>query len=276
MGSKRGARRRGVDWLWRGIAAFGAGALALWGCGTSVVDETGSGAASSSSTTSPAGSGGATGSMTTTGPLSGTGGNVTTTTTGSGGAGGGGAGPGGAGVGGAGPGGAGAGGSPACVGGSPPTPDATAVSDPPEQVTMVSTGTVLHKELDGFPNYGATDTACDVLYDGNAAAWVFTVPNVAFTSATLALSLSADDHASVPIDQYALDVWSDGTCVFAGPAPITHGMPFGSIFTTWSELDLPVTPTPGGTFQVTVANRSMTGSPVDWIAVDWIELRLTP
>jgi hypothetical protein len=133
---------------------------------------------------------------------------------------------------------------------------------------------VLHKELDGYPNYGAADAAADILDDGQTAAWVFTVPNVAITSATLALSLSADDHAAVPISDYTMDLWTQNSCVFSGLAPVTHGMPFASQFTTWSELDLPASVTPGGTFKVTLSNTSMTGDPNDWIAVDWIELRL--
>jgi hypothetical protein len=175
-------------------------------------------------------------------------------------------------------GGGGAGGAPnagTCEGTAAPPANAVSASDPPPTEMQTSTSIVLRKELAGYPNYGVADSACDITYDGDADAWMFQVPNVPISSATLALSVVADDHASVPLDGYFCQVWAGNSCVFGDQAPVMHGAPFNADFSDWSELDVPVTVTPGNFLIVTFANRSTTGVASDWIGIDWIELRLT-
>jgi len=55
---------------------------------------------------------------------------------------------------------------------------------------------VMRKELNGYAKYGA-DGSADVVYEGEVENWTFQVPNVAIANATLAMSISADDHPSV-------------------------------------------------------------------------------
>ena len=156
-----------------------------------------------------------------------------------------------------------------------PSPDATFVSDPPANEGMTPDGMVLHKELSGYSNYGVLDAAADILYDGQTAQWVFEVPYVTISAATVVVSVSADDHYGVPISSYACELWAGDACVAEDPLPVMHGTPYASVFTAWYELTLPVVPPRGGVLVVTLSNLSKTADPLDWLAADWVELRLT-
>lgn len=147
-------------------------------------------------------------------------------------------------------------------------------SDPVPELSGDADSVVLHKELDGYPNYGTADDAADVLYDGETDRWVFDVPNLSITSVVLAFSMSADAHYQVPISSYAAQIWIGDTCTAELPLPVTHGMPYDDTFYTWTELALPAQATAGTELTVTMTNLSSTADPLDWIAVDWIELRL--
>lgn len=87
-------------------------------------------------------------------------------------------------------------------------------------------------------------------------------------SARLVLSMIADDHAT-PASDYRYIVQS-----FDTPIPLPHGLPAVAPFTNWIEVAVPVDVTPAETLTVTLTNASR-ASPHDWIAVQWIELRLT-
>ena len=134
--------------------------------------------------------------------------------------------------------------------------------------------TVLHKELNGFPNYGVVDSAADIVYEGNVERWTFQVPTGAFVSAKLALSLSADDHGSGAATSYRFDVWTNQECVAGNEGALTYGAPFAAQFNSWKEVDFPISVLPGQQLVVTLMNRSTTGGSTNWIGVDWVELRM--
>jgi hypothetical protein len=155
--------------------------------------------------------------------------------------------------------------------GTPPAPNATAVSNPVPTQTTTATGVVLHMALDGFGNYGTTG-ASDIVYEGQVGAWTFAVPNVTIKSASVVASMVADDHGT-PISEYSFALWS-ADCEYSGVA-LPHGSPFASIFTDWVAVNDQASLTAGATYTVTIDNTSTTGSSTDWIAVEWIELRIT-
>jgi hypothetical protein len=95
---------------------------------------------------------------------------------------------------------------------------------------------VMRKELNGYAKYGA-DGSADVVYEGEVENWTFQVPNVAIANATLAMSISADDHPSYAIDLYHCDIWANSNCVFSDQMPANHGQPFASVFNDWVESD---------------------------------------
>ena len=88
---------------------------------------------------------------------------------------------------------------PSCTdGGTPPSPDALYLSDPPVTESTTTTGYVLFKQLDAFPNYGATDDAADILYTGDVGSWTFAIPTGTIVSARAVASMVADDGGSAP------------------------------------------------------------------------------
>jgi hypothetical protein len=160
-----------------------------------------------------------------------------------------------------------------CEAGTAPGATATSVSNPAATQTTTSNGLVLHKELNGFANYGSQDGAADVLYDGQVGAWTFAIPSVTIKSAALVVSVVADDHAGVPTSEYSFRMWV-GSCSYEGPS-LPHGSPADTRFTNWVPVTEVATPTPGTSFTLTIANSSTTGSTgINWIGIDWVELRL--
>jgi hypothetical protein len=163
---------------------------------------------------------------------------------------------------------------PACQSATAPSPNATWYSDPLQLILPMSTSTTLRKDLDGYPSYGVQDGKADIAYDHEPAAWTFQVPNIPFSSATLALSVIADP-SSEPISQYVGEIWAEDVCLFAGnPVPYHGTYDPNYIGTNWTEIDLPVTVTPGTNATITFVNRSNTADPNNWFAIDWIEIRL--
>jgi hypothetical protein len=109
------------------------------------------------------------------------------------------------------------------------------------------------------------------VYSGQAGVWTFSVPPIPVLSATVVMSIVADDGTALDAD-YAYVVWS-GVCSYPSTSPPPHGTPFHSPFTDWEQIAEPASVTSGGTYTVTIENTS--SLPVtDWIGVDWIELRI--
>lgn len=146
------------------------------------------------------------------------------------------------------------------------------VSAPTPTNTSTQNGYTLHMELDGFANYGATDTAADLVYTGQTAAWTFDVPAGSIASATIAVSLIADDSTASPAGGYKYDLWS-GQCESATPTVLPHGNPPNTVFTNWVEVDEPAYPQGGAPFTVELSNIT-DGTSTNWIGIDWIELRV--
>lgn len=152
-------------------------------------------------------------------------------------------------------------------------------SNPVPTVSSNPTETILHMELNGFPDYGVPDHAADIAYTGESNTWTFTLPeplNAAdFSSAFFRASLVADDHYGYDPSLYAFNIHTNGNLVYSGPAGLAHGTPLQSVFENWSEQDFPIQlPLQTEmTFSLTNTSGVLEG---EWIAIDWIELHLTP
>jgi hypothetical protein len=164
-----------------------------------------------------------------------------------------------------------------CVG-SPPAATATYLTDPGATQTATTKGYVLHKELNAYNNYGATDCKADILYSGQVGVWTFPVPSGNILSATVVVSVTAndpEDHDAgpYPASAYSFRLWSSG-CEYVSAHQLSHGQPFNACFTNWTQLSYPATVTPGATYVVTMDNASQLPT-TEWIGVDWVELRVT-
>jgi hypothetical protein len=165
--------------------------------------------------------------------------------------------------------------SPTCVSSNAPSPSGTShVSDPTATETTNANGYVLHKALAGYPNYGTGDDSADILYTGSVGAWTFAIPGGgAIVSATVVVSVAADDNSAGAAAGYSFNLWSS-SCVFTDSGDFSHGAPFNAEFTNWAQRSYPAEVTPGGTFVVTMANTSSVAS-TNWIGVEWLELQVT-
>ena len=153
-------------------------------------------------------------------------------------------------------------------------------SDPAPTLSTTGSISVLHKELDAYPNYGVRDRAADIVYSGESACWHFDrhdAPGTHGDAAQFVLSLALDDHYGRPASDYVgtikvNDQTTSGHVVELG---VQHGVPFGSVFTNWKTVSFPVF---GLHRHYVLCIQNMTPGPVgdDWIAVDWIELQLIP
>jgi hypothetical protein len=159
----------------------------------------------------------------------------------------------------------------ACEAGAPPGPTATSLSNPAVIQTSTTYGFILHKELNGFPNYGSQDGAADILYNAQVGAWTFAVPSVSIRSATVVASLVANDSGMPPDETFLL--WSDH-CVHAQEAKLPHGMPYASRFTNWVQVSVPADLKPGGMYTLTLLNTTTVSNAGGWIGVDWVELHV--
>jgi hypothetical protein len=149
---------------------------------------------------------------------------------------------------------------------------APVVTNPPA-VTNIT----LFKELTGYPNYGNPSGNADILYTGTRGTWTFNVQPFLFVPgnlrAQLVIRAVLDDHYNVPVNQYTARITVNGSVVHTGRVPLEHGTPAGSRFNNWRLLTFNINLRRNNT--VTIVNTSTAG-PNDWIAFDWMELRLIP
>jgi hypothetical protein len=157
-----------------------------------------------------------------------------------------------------------------CVTSAPPLANGPIVSNPPAVVTQTATGYVLRKDLNAFGNYGVVDGRADILYSGQSASWTFEVPQAPISSATLAISIVADDVSQGPT--YGFRTWA-GACVYDNASTqLPHGAPAASRFSNWLEVTYPANISPGNIFTMSIENTTTyTGA---WLAIDWLELRV--
>lgn len=137
---------------------------------------------------------------------------------------------------------------------------------------------VLYKELSRYPNYGNPSRNADILYTGNRGVWTFDNPAFLLVPgnqrATLGISMILDDHFNVPVDRYSAVISINGNVVHNGRLSLPHGSPAGGIFTNWREFTFQV-PVIRRNNRIVIENTSR-GDPMDWIGIDWMELRLLP
>ena len=140
------------------------------------------------------------------------------------------------------------------------------------------TNITLFKQLTGYPNYGNPSKNADILYTATQGTWTFDLPPYLFVPGRLRGQIIIhgvlDDHENVATNRYSARISVNGNVVHTGRLPLEHGVPSGGIFTNWEELTFNV-PVLRRVNRVTIENTSTTG-PQDWIAFDWMELRLYP
>jgi hypothetical protein len=145
------------------------------------------------------------------------------------------------------------------------------LTDPLASPSLDGTTLVLHKELSGYNNYGADDGKADVLYTRESGTWTFSSVGLPpGTAVQFVISGVLDDHYSVAKSNYSMTVHVNGTEVFSGEPGFVHGEPYGKVFTNWEELSVDA----NGEWSITIANTSTGIASTDWIAFDWIELRV--
>jgi len=136
----------------------------------------------------------------------------------------------------------------------------------------------LFKELTGYPNYGNPSGNADILYTGNRGTWTFQIPAYLLVQgnlrAQIVIRAVLDDHQNVPVNNYSARITVNGTVVHNGRLQLEHGRPVGQRFTNWRSLTFNV-PNLRRTNRIVIENTSRTG-PDDWIAFDWMELRIIP
>ncbi|MHB8065672.1 MAG: hypothetical protein ACYDG2_24145 [Ruminiclostridium sp.] len=152
--------------------------------------------------------------------------------------------------------------------------------DPPPVLSNnpVTASIILFKELTAYPNYGNPSRNADILYTRNQGTWTFESPALLFVPgnqrAQIRIRAVLDDHANVPVNSYSARITINGNIVHNGRVPLVHGSPAGGIFTNWRELPFNITNLRRIT-RVTIENTSTAGVN-DWIAFDWMEMRLIP
>ncbi|EPR09254.1 hypothetical protein [Ruminiclostridium papyrosolvens] len=152
--------------------------------------------------------------------------------------------------------------------------------DPPPVLSNnpATVSIVLFKQLTGYPNYGNPSRNADILYTGNQGTWTFDSPAFLIVPgnqrAQIVIRSVLDDHSSVPVNRYSARITINGSVVHNGPVPLQHGVPAGGMFDNWRDLTFNV-PNFRRNNRVTIVNTSTAG-PSDWIAFDWMELRLNP
>ncbi|MBC7765187.1 MAG: hypothetical protein H7Y41_01790 [Hyphomonadaceae bacterium] len=135
----------------------------------------------------------------------------------------------------------------------------------------------LFKELVGYNNYGNPSGNADILYTGSVGEYTFNLPprflNM-ISGGKLAIRAVLDDHYNVPVKDYSARITVNGRVVHNGPVPLQHGTPGGQKFNNWRTLSFNVRDV-NRQNRITIKNTSKTGEN-DWIALDWMELFLTP
>ncbi len=162
---------------------------------------------------------------------------------------------------------------------APQSPMTSPASDPPPVLSNnpTTTNIVLFKELTGYPNYGNPSRNADILYTGNTGTWTFDIPTIigALGNQRVQLVIRAvlDDHYNVPVSGYSARITVNGNVVHTGQVPLQHGVPSGGIFTNWSNLTFNVSNLRRSN-RIVIENTSRVGAN-DWIAIDWMEMRLS-
>ena len=155
-----------------------------------------------------------------------------------------------------------------------------AASDPPPILSdnPAVAAITLFKELTGYPNYGNPSGNADILYTGNRGVWTFEIPAFLFIPGNLRgqiiIRAVLDDHYNVPVNRYSARITVNGAVVHTGQVPLVHGQPAGGRFVNWRLLTFNITDLRRNN-RVVIVNTSNAGAD-DWIAFDWMELRLTP
>lgn len=142
----------------------------------------------------------------------------------------------------------------------------------------IQTSIVLFKELTGYPNYGNPSNNADILYTGNRGVWTFDTGAFGMVSnkmrAQVIIRASLDDHSNVPTNRYSATIEINGSAVHTGPLPLTHGSPEGQKFKNWKSLKFNISNLRQNN-RIVITNTS-NANQNDWIAFDWIEIRLIP
>ncbi len=141
------------------------------------------------------------------------------------------------------------------------------------------TSITLFKELTGYPNYGNPSRNADILYTGNRGVWTFQLPAALAAAesnfrAQIIIRGVLDDHYDVPESRYSATITINNNRVHSGRLPLNHGRPGGTEFTNWRALTFSIRDLRRNN-RVEIVNTSSTG-PNDFIAFDWMELRLIP
>lgn len=136
----------------------------------------------------------------------------------------------------------------------------------------------LFKELTAYANYGNPSGNADILYTGDRGVWTFELPALlgALTNqrAQIVIRGVLDDNYDVNVNRYSANITVNGTRVHTGRLPLVHGRPFGQRFNNWRELTFNVRNLRRNN-RIVIENSSNTG-PDNWIAFDWMELRILP
>jgi hypothetical protein len=137
----------------------------------------------------------------------------------------------------------------------------------------------LFKEQTAYPNYGNPSGNADILYRGDRGVWTFQIPNYLFQQGNwrgeLVIRTVLDDHYNTPANRYSARITVNNDTVHTGRVPAEHGTPSGGRFTNWRELTFRV-PDLRRNNRVVIVNTSENIASDDWIAFDWMELRLFP
>ena len=156
-------------------------------------------------------------------------------------------------------------------------------TDPPAVTKSTSQDlTVLHKELGGYGNYGSADGRSDILYSTESDQWIFDLSKVSISgsidSADVVVGLVLDDHYGSEAANYVGVIAVNGTEVFSGSffkdLEVPHGAPFGKKFENWKEASFKVSNLTLGENTISIGNRTPGRVGGDWIAIDYIQLRL--
>lgn len=165
-----------------------------------------------------------------------------------------------------------------------PTENTIAADPPPilsnNPPSAVTTALTLRKEMTGYSNYGNPSGNADILYTGNTGTWTFAIPPFLiaavnrFRRTELVMRGALDDHYAVPENRYRMTVNVNGTPLNVGPLPFVHGRPAGGQFTNWNQLTMAIPPRAITRNNRIVIRNTSNAGPDDFIAIDWMELRL--
>lgn len=155
-------------------------------------------------------------------------------------------------------------------------------SDPATGLTFGPQELILRQELTGYPCYGQTDGAADILYSHGARAWSFSVPDdidpSTVTNAYFRVSLLADNQSlnSPPENAYTLMAAINGMTTYMGSASVAHGTPLNQClnYSQWTTHDFPVPVLRRDNTLALINTSDLCPANLYWLGVDWIELHV--